>query len=144
MKNRILHADDEQLIRAFIDEALHFLGYEVVGVTDGDAALRRLAHEAFDVVITDHHMPIMGGLELVRALRRQDFGGRIYVLSGSLAAADRREYEALGVDGIAAKPLGLMELDLLLKQSGATHTSTSSTAATGRALMLQASLTDQA
>jgi CheY-like chemotaxis protein len=117
MKTRVLHAEDEQLVRAFIDEALHFLGFEVVGVADGDAALARLSRESFDVVITDHHMPKTGGLELVRELRARGFGGRIYVLSGALHAHEHREYEALGVDGIAAKPLGLMELSLFLKNA---------------------------
>lgn len=117
MKTRVLHVDDEQVVRAFIDEALHFLGFEVVGVADGDAALACLARKSFDVVITDHHMPKIGGLELVRELRAQAFGGRIYVLSGALDANDRREYETLGVDGIAAKPLGLMELNLFLKNA---------------------------
>ena len=117
MKTRVLHADDEQLVRAFIDEALHFLGFDVVGVSDGNAALARLAREPFDVVITDHHMPAIGGLELVRELRARAFEGRIYVLSGALHANDRREYEVLGVDGIAAKPLGLMELNLFLKNA---------------------------
>ena len=117
MKTRVLHAEDEQLVRAFIDEALHFLGFEVVGVADGKAALARLAQESFDVVITDHHMPEIGGLALVRELRARAFGGRVYVLSGALHANEHREYEALGVDGIAAKPLGLMELSLFLKNA---------------------------
>ena len=97
-------------MRAFIDEALYFLGFEVTCAPDVKTALSRAARERFDLVVTDHHMEGEGGLGVVEGLRAQNFGGRIYVLSGALTPSDRREYEALGVDGIAAKPLGLSEL----------------------------------
>lgn len=119
MRERILHAEDQPLIRALMDEMLHFMGYEVVGAADGEAALARVRTEPFDMVLTDHQMPGMNGLELVRRLHAAGFRGRIYVLAGALADSDRAGYEALGVDGIAIKPLDLWSLHQLLK-TGAT------------------------
>src|SRR5438552_17434216 len=64
----------------------------------------------FDVVITDHRMPRMTGLQLVRQLRAQDFGGKILVVSGHLSDEDIRAYEELGVDMMMYKPFDFVEL----------------------------------
>ncbi len=64
----------------------------------------------FDVVITDHRMPRMTGLELVRQLRAQNFGGKILVVSGHLSDEDIRAYEELSVDMMMSKPFDFDEL----------------------------------
>ena len=64
----------------------------------------------FDVVITDHRMPRMTGLQLVRRLRAQDFAGKILVLSGCLSDEDIRAYEELNVDMMMSKPFDFDEL----------------------------------
>lgn len=115
MKTRVLLVDDDLQVRVFMDEALHFLGYEVVVADSAEAALGRVGGTAFDLVITDHRMPGMEGVELVRALREKGFAGRVYVVSGVLSARERHAYEALRVDGIAAKPLALFDLNALLR-----------------------------
>ena len=53
---------------------------------------------AFDLLITDHSMPRMNGMELVRRLRDTAFLGKIVVLSAHLSAENRAAYFALGVD----------------------------------------------
>ena len=98
-----------------MDEALHFLGYEVVVADGAAAALACLAKVGVDVVVTDHRMPEMEGIDFVRAARGLGFGGRVYVVSGVLSARERLAYEGLQVDGIATKPLSLSELNLLLR-----------------------------
>jgi len=114
MKPRVLHADDVDVVRTFLSRGLVRLGYEVTSVGDVGSALPLMAAGNFDVVITDHDMPGGGGLALVKALHDAQFAGRIFVLSGALPAIDRAEYLKLGVDGIAAKPIGLDGLlDLL-------------------------------
>lgn len=115
MKTRVLLVEDDPQVRAFMDEALHFLGFHVLVAVDGAAALARLAEDEFDVVMTDHRMPEMEGLELVRVLRTRGFAGRVYVVSGVLTARERAAYEALRVDGIAVKPLALSELNAMLR-----------------------------
>ena len=115
MKTRVLLVEDDLAVRVFMDEALHFLGYEVVVADGAEAALARLERATFDVVITDHKMPGMTGLEFVRVLRKLGFSSRVYVVSGVLSPSERHAYEALGVDGIAGKPLALSELNVLLR-----------------------------
>lgn len=116
MIKRVLHADDDPLARASLDEALHFMGYKVTGVGDPDEALTKTREEAFQLVMTDHHMPRGGGLRLVKELRAEGFGGRIFVLSGALSEEDRLAYSLLGIDGVLMKPFDLWSLHQLLTQ----------------------------
>jgi CheY-like chemotaxis protein len=55
-------------------------------------------------------MPRMTGLQLVRRLRAQNFGGKILVLSAHLADEDIRAYEELRVDMMMSKPFDFDEL----------------------------------
>jgi CheY-like chemotaxis protein len=111
---RILLVEDEAVVRAYLVEALTFFGFEVVAEADGYDALERCEAETFDLVLTDHMMPSLGGLGLVQGLRARNFGGRIYVLSGALRPVDRERYEELKVDGIALKPIHLRDLPQFL------------------------------
>lgn len=114
VKTRVLLAEDDPQLRLFMHRALGLLGYEVTVVADGEEALARCARGFFDVVLTDHQMPRMGGLELVRGLRAAGFAGRVYVWSGFLTSEERADYEALLVDGVAGKPIALSALKELL------------------------------
>ena len=82
-------------------------GHLVETVEDGAAALEWIerAPTAFDLLITDHHMPRLNGLELVRALRRVVFAGKIIVFSSELNEMVHERYRRLHVDLILPKPI---------------------------------------
>ena len=61
---RILLAEDEQVMRAYLARALERLGYEVVAVDRGTAAAPLLEAERFDLLLTDIIMPEMDGIQL--------------------------------------------------------------------------------
>jgi two-component system chemotaxis response regulator CheY len=67
---RALIVDDSSFIREFLRQQMHRLGAICAEAGDGCHALEVLHHEAlFDVMLVDVNMPVMGGLECVRALR---------------------------------------------------------------------------
>src|SRR5438270_107167 len=66
--------------------------------------------EPFDVVIIDHKMPKVSGIELVQRLRAANFGGKIIVLSAHLTDENRRAYAELNVDTLLTKPFDVHEL----------------------------------
>jgi len=72
------------------------------------------AKEPFDVIITDHRMPRMNGLDLVRRLRVRKFEGKIIVLSAYLTKENIQAYEELKVDMMFAKPFDCEELQLAM------------------------------
>ena len=115
----ILVADDEPAVALAIKSALKFCGYRVLSVSDGEAALDRVQAEPgrFSVVLSDHNMPGLGGIALVKALRAAGYPGRIVILSGYLTRENEAQYENLGVDQILSKPFNLDRLRLALSRA---------------------------
>lgn len=112
---KILAVDDETLIAHALVFALEAPGRELTTANDGHAALDRFGKEAsYDVIITDNNMPDMTGVELVRRLRRENFTGKIVVLSAFLDDGNRQAYSDLGVVEMVAKPFDLQTLRALI------------------------------
>ena len=109
---KILVVEDEKALAHIIAMMLGGPAAKVTTARNGWEALIKigLAARPFDVVITDHRMPRVTGLELVRRLRTQNFGGKILVLSAHLADEDIRAYEELNVDMMMTKPFDFDEL----------------------------------
>ncbi len=109
---RILTVEDETAVAQLLALVLCGPKCKVSAAGDGVEALAKIAAAAqpFDVVITDHKMPRMTGLDLVRRLRAQNFAGKIVVLSAFLDQENTRSYKALGVDLLLAKPFDMDEL----------------------------------
>jgi len=58
--HRVLLVDDDGAVRAMMNEGLQRKGFEVATAASVAEALRRIATESFDVLITDLHMPDPG------------------------------------------------------------------------------------
>ena len=114
MKNglRILTVEDETAVTRLLALVLCGPNCSVASAADGEEALAKIAASAqpFDIIITDHRMPRVTGLELMRKLRAQHFGGKIVVISAFLDEENTRAYRALGVDLMLEKPFDLDEL----------------------------------
>jgi CheY-like chemotaxis protein len=104
---RILCVHDNGGMRDVICQVLSFAGFHCETVIDGEAALERIMEESakeVDVLITDHDMPRLSGLNLVKELRKRGFNQKIVVHSPWLRAEELAAYEALRVDAILTKP----------------------------------------
>jgi CheY-like chemotaxis protein len=103
---RILYADDLLGLRELARLILSHDGHAVECVADGHLAMDRLRADpaAFDLVITDHHMPDWNGLELVTWLRRLPFPGKILVFTSDENPDLGKAYRKLRVDRILHKP----------------------------------------
>lgn len=82
---RVLVVDDDELIRHLHSRILTMAGYEVETAEDGVAALERLATAAFDLVLTDKHIPRLSGSNIVLSLRSAGSKIPVVMVSGSLA-----------------------------------------------------------
>jgi two-component system chemotaxis response regulator CheY len=104
---RFLVVDDSATMRRIIRNNLHALGYDAVTeAEDGQAALAKLAVDGVDFVIADWAMPVMNGLELVRAIRADAKHAGLPVLM--ITAVDQEEeiVQAIraNVSGYIVKP----------------------------------------
>jgi two-component system, chemotaxis family, chemotaxis protein CheY len=69
MGKKILVIDDAVAIRQMVSMILKQDGYETVEATDGSDALKKLEADQFDLAICDVNMPVMNGMEFLRALK---------------------------------------------------------------------------
>ena len=79
----ILIAHDHQAVRGALARAVALLYQSalITAVADGAEALATYMHHGADLLITDGHMPRMGGIELIRALRTQQAAIPILMIS---------------------------------------------------------------
>jgi CheY-like chemotaxis protein len=110
---RLLIVDDHEVNRQAFSLMLQAICGEVVTVEDGEQALAALATERFDLVLTDIHMPGMGGIEAIRRLRSTPGpNGRtpVIALTGAASPADAALYAAAGAAAMVTKPVEAREL----------------------------------
>lgn len=116
----LLVADDDENIRTFLTVILAKRKVRTLIARDGTEALRLYRAHASEVaaVLTDFVMPGMDGLSLVRTLRAEPHPPVCMVMSGRLAAGDRRDFAAAGVSLILEKPFELAELEAVIALVG--------------------------
>jgi DNA-binding response OmpR family regulator len=108
----ILAVEDETAVAQLLALVLGGPNCKVATASNGEKALAKIdaSKNRFDVVITDHRMPRVSGLELVRELRARKFGGKVVVLSAHLAEDNIKAYQELGVNMMISKPFDVDEL----------------------------------
>src|SRR5688572_8307714 len=84
---KILIVDDERSIRELLEIFLRKEGYEVQTAPNVADALARVKATEFDLIIPDIRMPDMSGIDLLRELRSNNFGGQ-FILLTAFASAD--------------------------------------------------------
>jgi PAS domain S-box-containing protein len=110
---RIILADDNADMRAYVSRILQAGGYDVVAVPDGEAALCACTAGAVpDLVLTDVMMPRLDGFGLLRALRADPAMEGLLVILLSARAGEEARVEGLvaGADDYLVKPFSAREL----------------------------------
>jgi CheY-like chemotaxis protein len=110
----VLILDDEPAARRILSKLIDSMGHQVAVAADGMEGLRCLAQAPFDLVVTDHNMPMMSGAEFVRKARDIGHAVKIIVLSARVSPDDERRYHDLDVEDILTKPFGFKELIAIL------------------------------
>lgn len=106
---RVLLVDDDPIMRLLGSRLLAEAGYDVETADDGAEALKRLdGRNDVNLMVTDVHMPSMGGIELLRALRSSEgmhSAIPVIVLTGSGDEAIELRLMAAGADDYIRKPI---------------------------------------
>lgn len=104
---RVLVAEDEpvnlEVARALLEEA----GLEVLTAVNGREAVERARSVPCDLILMDINMPVMGGLDAVREIRRMPAHAAtpIVALSANAFQEDREASAAAGMNDHLAKPV---------------------------------------
>ncbi|QIN81616.1 response regulator [Rubrobacter tropicus] len=112
---KILAADDDRIVRRIVVAKLTGLGYDVTEAQDGQEALDILESGNIpDLLITDSLMPRVGGLELVRNVRKSQNAAvaslPVIMLTSRQGERDIIEGLETGLDDYVTKPFSPDEL----------------------------------
>lgn len=107
---KILVVDDDEKVREMLSDYLQLHDFEVRSAKDGLSAmdLMSLDKQRFDVIITDYHMPGMGGIELIKKVRHCSSLETIIGMSGF--GATETEFMSAGANAFLLKPFDLHEI----------------------------------
>ena len=108
-RERILVVDDEAGIRDLVAPFLRDEGFEVDEAADGEEALARFSQRAHDLIVLDLRLPGIGGLDVLREIRRTS-NVYVIVLTARADETDKLIGLELGADDYVTKPFSPREL----------------------------------
>jgi DNA-binding response OmpR family regulator len=107
---RILIIEDERKLAEAIGAGLKGNGYEVILAHNGETGLRHLHEDAVDLILLDVMLPRVGGLEVLREVRRNGFKLPVLILTSKDSVDDRVRGLDSGADDYLTKPFAFPEL----------------------------------
>jgi DNA-binding response OmpR family regulator len=113
---RVLVVDDDDAVRTMVQEGLERDGFEVVAASNVSDALKHIATEKFDALLSDLHMPLPGdGFTLVSAMRHTHPNALTVVLSGYPALNEAMAAILSQADEIIVKPFQIGAIKELIR-----------------------------
>jgi two-component system phosphate regulon response regulator PhoB len=106
----ILVVEDEPALCQLLMNNLSFEGYSVTTADDGVPALAAHAARRADLIVLDLMLPQLDGFAVLKALRDQQDGVPVLMLTARGEEADRVKGLSLGADDYLVKPFSLLEL----------------------------------
>lgn len=109
---RILVVDDEEAVRELVLMVLQGAGHQVDSAPGGREALELLRKNDYAVAVVDRTMPLMSGIELIRAMRADSAlkGVQVLMCTGAGMISDVEEALAAGAADYTVKPLDMQAL----------------------------------
>ena len=111
---KILVADDEQLVRWFLERALRKGGHEVITVSNVADACEKLASQDIDLLFIDLRMPEGNGMEVVKKVVNSPRKIKVVVCSAFVTAELEDEFKDKGIC-VLKKPFKLDELNAAVR-----------------------------
>ncbi|MCF8354111.1 MAG: response regulator [Melioribacteraceae bacterium] len=107
-KNIIMLVEDDKIVRSLYLKIINMAvpTYEIVQASNGYEAMTMLMQKSPSLLITDHEMPLMNGIQLLEAIRKRESNKNIpvIVISAEFTKEIKNKYKALGVDYMLPKP----------------------------------------
>jgi PAS domain S-box-containing protein len=116
---KVLLVEDTPINQKVVMNQLKVLGYEADCAVNGQEAIDRMTHAAYDLVLMDCQMPVLDGYEATRKIRDRE--GKeshtlIIALTANAMSGDREKCLAAGMDDYISKPISLKELKAVIER----------------------------
>ncbi|MDR0465524.1 MAG: response regulator [Treponema sp.] len=114
---KVLIVDDIDINLYVAKEMLSPYGLDVDLAASGAQAIELIKKVKYDLVFMDHIMPIMDGIETAKEIRKMGYAKLpIIALTANAVPGVKKMFLDNGFNGFISKPIGLHELDAVLKQ----------------------------
>ncbi len=114
---RVLVVDDERAMREFLGVLLEKQGHTVIAASDGEQALRFVAQQAPDLIISDLRMPKLDGIGLLAGIRQQHPHLPVVLITAYASSESTIEAMRLGADDYITKPFRIDEIRLVVEKA---------------------------
>ncbi|MDO4292857.1 MAG: response regulator transcription factor [Eubacteriales bacterium] len=112
---RLLIIEDEYELRQMLEKGLRMAGYETDSCGNGAEGLELALCEAYDLILLDLNLPGLDGMELLRALRRENEEVRVLILSARDSLSDKISGLDSGANDFLTKPFHFEELEARIR-----------------------------
>jgi len=109
-KNKALVIDDEQIVLKSVKKILTDAGYEVDVSLSGREGLDQAIHRDYDIVLTDILMPDIGGMRVLKDLKRSKPSLPVIIITGYATVRSATQAIKLGASDYIEKPFNPEEL----------------------------------
>ena len=116
-KPKILLVDDEEEFVTTLAERLGLRGFETQIATDGEGALNLFEAESPHLVVLDLMMPGIGGLEVLKQIKKQNPRMPVILLTGHGSTAEGIEGMRLGAFDYLMKPINIDDLIQVMEKA---------------------------
>jgi len=114
---KILVVDDEEILRNMLTDVLTEEGYEVVPVSSGEEAVKRLKEEYFELILTDIMMPGLNGIGVLKAAKEIEPSTDIIVMTGYASVETAVESMRLGASDYITKPFNIDQIKIVIART---------------------------
>ena len=116
-KEVILIVDDSQDTLEMIQRNIEYMGYTVFACDNAQEAMDVLEKEHIDLVITDYHMPFVGGIDVIRHVRENYKNTEVMMITGYASVEGAVEAIKAGAEEYLSKPFTEDELEEAINRS---------------------------
>lgn len=116
---RVLIAEDSSVIQNLAKKILEFQNFEITAVKNGEQVMQLLDKEDFDILLLDINMPIMDGMECVKAIRELNDKKKaslpVVAITGNAKNYSETDFKEAGFNDALMKPLNFDRLVNVVK-----------------------------
>lgn len=116
---RVLIAEDSSVIQNLAKKILEFQNFEITAVKNGEQVMQLLEKEDFDILLLDINMPIMDGMECIKAIRELSDKKKANVpavaITGNAKNYSEDDFKSAGFNDALMKPLNFDRLVTVVK-----------------------------
>jgi two-component system, NtrC family, response regulator AtoC len=113
----ILAVDDEPSMRRLLEISLRQAGYKPLLASDGKQALQIVKNEQIDLVVSDLHMPLMNGLDLLKSIRQENENLPFIMVTAQGEIKTAVEAMKLGASDYILRPFDLETLEIAIAKA---------------------------